>query len=114
VEIHKSLFDKALAFRRANTHETTTYDELKKAVESGFAFALWCGSGDCEAKIKEETRATMRCIPIDQTAVLGKEVKRAALAYIAGNRQRIGPSSGGLTKPVRKDNREPARPIRCI
>jgi prolyl-tRNA synthetase len=74
VEIQQSLHDRALAFRRANTHATSTYDELKKAVESGFAFAPWCGSGDCEAKIKEETRATMRCIPLDQTAVLGKEV----------------------------------------
>jgi prolyl-tRNA synthetase len=79
IEIHQSLYDKALAFRRANTRETVTYDELKKAVEGGFAFALWCGSDDCEAKIKEETRATMRCIPIDQTAVLGKEVAGAGI-----------------------------------
>jgi len=70
-EIHQSLFDKALAFRRANTHETTNYDDFKKAVETGFAFAFWCGSGDCEANIKEETRATMRCIPLDPDAVLG-------------------------------------------
>jgi prolyl-tRNA synthetase len=40
-------------------------------VETGFAFAAWCGSGDCEGKIKEETRATMRCIPVDQEDVLG-------------------------------------------
>jgi prolyl-tRNA synthetase len=33
----------------------------------GFAYSYWCGSAECEAKIKEETRATMRCIPIDQT-----------------------------------------------
>ncbi len=70
-DIHQSLFDKALAFRRANTHETYSYDEFKKAVETGFAFAYWCGSGECEEKIKEEIRATMRCIPLDQTAVLG-------------------------------------------
>jgi len=84
VEIHRSLFDKALTFRRANTRETSTYDELKKAVESGFAFAPWCGSGDCEAKIKEETRATMRCIPIDQTAVLGKEVASGGACVYCG------------------------------
>ncbi len=70
-EIHQSLFDRALAFRRANTHETLHYDDLKKAVETGFALAFWCGSGDCEASIKEETRATMRCIPLDPDAVLG-------------------------------------------
>jgi prolyl-tRNA synthetase len=70
-EIHQSMHDKALAFRRSNTHATATYDEFKKAVETGFAFAGWCGSGDCEGKIKEETRATMRCIPVDQADVLG-------------------------------------------
>ena len=71
-EIQQSLFDKALAFRRVNTHETRTYDEFKKAVETGFAFAYWCGNDECEAAIKEETRATMRCIPLDPDAVLGR------------------------------------------
>jgi prolyl-tRNA synthetase len=70
-EIQQALFDKALAFRKANTHETRTYDEFKKAVENGFAYAHWCGSGECEEKVKEETRATMRCIPLDPAAVLG-------------------------------------------
>jgi len=70
-EIQDSLHAKALSFRRSNTHNAQTYDELKKAVENGFAFSGWCGSGDCEGKIKEETRATMRCIPLDQEAVLG-------------------------------------------
>ena len=71
-EIQQALFDKALAFRKANTHDTGTYEELKKAVENGFAFAFWCGSAECEAKIKEETRATMRNIPIDQPGGAGK------------------------------------------
>jgi prolyl-tRNA synthetase len=71
IEIHRSMHDKALAFRRANTHPVAHYEEFKIAVETGFAFAGWCGSGDCEGKIKEETRATMRCIPVDQEAVLG-------------------------------------------
>jgi prolyl-tRNA synthetase len=71
VEVQQSMFDKALAFRKANTHEAKTYDDLKKAVETGFALASWCGSGDCEAKIKEETRATMRCIPLEQPATSG-------------------------------------------
>jgi prolyl-tRNA synthetase len=71
VEIHQSMFDKALAFRRANTVETKSYDEFKKAVETGFAFGHWCGNAECEEKIKEETRATMRCIPLDPGDVLG-------------------------------------------
>src|SRR6202051_4903930 len=70
-EIHQSMYDKALAFRRANTHAAADYDEFKRAVEGGFASAGGCGSGSCEEKIKEETRATMRCIPLNQDAVLG-------------------------------------------
>ncbi len=71
VDIHQSMFDKALVFRRANTHEIKDYTEFKKAVETGFAFAYWCGNGECEGKIKEETRATMRCIPLNQESVMG-------------------------------------------
>jgi prolyl-tRNA synthetase len=71
-EIQQSLHDKALAFRKSNTHDAKTYEDLKKAVENGFAFSWWCGSADCEAKIKEETRATMRCIPLEQEAGSGK------------------------------------------
>jgi prolyl-tRNA synthetase len=67
VEIQQSLHDKALAFRKANTKDANTYDDLARAVETGFAYSPWCGSPNCEAKIKEETRATMRCIPFDQS-----------------------------------------------
>jgi len=66
VEIQQALFDRALAFRKANTHEPADYGEFKKAVEKGFAFSWWCGSAECEASIKEETKATMRCIPLEQ------------------------------------------------
>ncbi len=71
-EIHTALFDRALAFRKANTVETEDYGEFKLAVEKGFAFSHWCGSAECEEKIKEETKATMRCIPLDQSPSEGK------------------------------------------
>ncbi|HEV2297062.1 MAG TPA: proline--tRNA ligase [Candidatus Acidoferrales bacterium] len=71
-EIQDALFQRALEFRKANTVTPKDYDEFKAAVEKGFALAHWCGSADCEAKIKEETRATMRCIPLEQTAGPGK------------------------------------------
>jgi len=71
-EIQKSLFDRALEFRRANTAEPGDYQEFKQAVEKGFALAWWCGSGACEEKIKEETKATMRCIPLDQPGGSGQ------------------------------------------
>jgi prolyl-tRNA synthetase len=70
-EIQQSLHDKALSFRKSSTHDTKNIDELKRAVENGFAMASWCGSGDCEARIKEETRATMRCIPLEQEGPAG-------------------------------------------
>jgi prolyl-tRNA synthetase len=70
-EIQQALFDKAVSFRRSHTREAKSYDEFKEAVETGFAFAYWCGNAECEEKIKEETRATMRCIPLDQAAVMG-------------------------------------------
>jgi prolyl-tRNA synthetase len=66
-EIQQSLYDKALAFRKSNTHDAKSYEDLKKAVENGFALSYWCGSSECEAKIKEEARATMRCIPLEQS-----------------------------------------------
>jgi len=65
-EVQQALHDKALGFRKSNTHDTKNIEELKRAVENGFALASWCGRADCEAKIKEETRATMRCIPLEQ------------------------------------------------
>ncbi|MGC2389788.1 MAG: hypothetical protein WA621_10360, partial [Candidatus Acidiferrum sp.] len=80
VEIQQAMHDKALTFRKANTHDAKTYDELKKAVEMGFAYSGWCGSAECEAKIKEETRATMRCIPVDQS--LGEGSARASGAAV--------------------------------
>ena len=71
-EIQKSLYDRALAFRLANTFEPATYHEFKNAVEKGFAFSWWCGSSECEANIKDETKATMRCIPPEQPGGSGK------------------------------------------
>ena len=72
IEIQSSLRAKALDFRKSRTRDVTDYNEFKQAVENGFASAFWCGDSACEAKIKEETKATMRCIPLDQPAASGK------------------------------------------
>jgi len=63
--IQKALFDKALAFRQANTHEVKTYTEFKERLESegGFFVANWGGTTEQELRIQEETKATIRCIP---------------------------------------------------
>ena len=73
ITIHKALYDRALKFRDENTHEPKDYDEFKKVVEKGFVFSYWCGESECETKIKEDTKATTRCIPLDgQPNVEGK------------------------------------------
>jgi len=64
--IQASLFERALAFRRANTFNPKDYEELKAVVDKGWAFSWWCGDADCEARVKDETKATTRCIPLEQ------------------------------------------------
>lgn len=71
VEIQASLYERALAFRLANTHAPEDYQSFKEVVVKGWAFAWWCGSAECETKIKEETRATARCIPFEQPGGVG-------------------------------------------
>ncbi|HEY3176898.1 MAG TPA: proline--tRNA ligase [Candidatus Polarisedimenticolia bacterium] len=74
-EIQKDLYDQALKRRDANTHTLDSYDEFKKVIEEkgGFLLAHWCGGVECEARVKEETKATIRCIPLqgDLAAVPG-------------------------------------------
>lgn len=71
-EIQASLYDRALAFRNAHIFEPKDYGELQSMVQDGWAYSYWCGSLECEAKIKEDTKATTRCIPLDQKESSGK------------------------------------------
>ncbi|MEA4906869.1 MAG: proline--tRNA ligase [Chloroflexi bacterium] len=71
-EIHQALFERARTFRDANIHDPQSYDELKEVVQHGWAFSWWCGDTACEARIKEDTRATTRCIPLEQPGGSGK------------------------------------------
>ncbi|HET7010549.1 MAG TPA: proline--tRNA ligase [Anaerolineales bacterium] len=65
-DIQRSLFERALAFQKEHTHEPATYEEFKEVVQGGWALAWWCGEAECEAQVKEETKATTRNIPLDQ------------------------------------------------
>jgi prolyl-tRNA synthetase len=65
-QIHQSLYDRALAFRQANTHDPRSYTDLLDAVQNGWAFSWWCESPACEAKVKEDSKATTRCLPLEQ------------------------------------------------
>ncbi|MRR31890.1 proline--tRNA ligase, partial [bacterium] len=67
-EIQAAMLEKARKFRDEHIHEPTDYEDLKNIVQDGWALAYWCGSTDCEAKVKEETKATTRCMPLDQEA----------------------------------------------
>jgi prolyl-tRNA synthetase len=74
-DIQQTIYNRALKFRTENTFKVDTYDEMKKVLDSetgGFVLAHWDGSAETEAAIKEETKATIRCIPLDAPAEDGK------------------------------------------
>ncbi|MCJ7585095.1 MAG: proline--tRNA ligase [Anaerolineales bacterium] len=81
-EIQASLLTRATAFRDSHIHDPKDYGELQEVVASGWAFSWWCGNKECEAKVKEDTKATTRCIPLGQEEgsgkciVCGKDAKR--------------------------------------
>ena len=71
-DIQAAMLEKARAFRDANIHEPKDYAELNTIVQNGWALAHWCGSVDCEARVKEDTKATIRCIPLENGQGKGK------------------------------------------
>jgi len=74
VEIQSNIYNKALKFREENTTKVDTYEEFKERLNSkpGFILAHWDGTYETEAIIKEETKATIRCIPFDSVEEEGK------------------------------------------
>lgn len=65
-EIQASIYEKALNFRKENSFEVNTWDEFKEQIEKGgFLHCHWDGTSETEEKIKELTKATIRCIPLD-------------------------------------------------
>jgi len=66
-EIQDNLFTKAINYRTAHTTQVSSYDEFKKVLneKGGFISAHWDGTSETEDKIKKETKATIRCIPLD-------------------------------------------------
>jgi prolyl-tRNA synthetase len=72
-DIQKSLFERALKFRADNTFRAKDYAGFKKLLDDpgGFIEAGWCGEAACEAKVKEETKATIRLLPLDKKETEG-------------------------------------------
>src|SRR5208337_3832854 len=77
--VQKNLYDRALAFREENTRAFSNRPELvafygkdrgedagTAGATGGFAEGLWCGSPECEAALKAETKVTIRCLPLDR------------------------------------------------
>ncbi|MFW5887053.1 MAG: proline--tRNA ligase, partial [Bacteroidota bacterium] len=75
-EIQENIFKLAKNFRDSNTSEVNSYDEFKEVLEKkgGFILAHWDGTSETEQKIKEETKATIRCIPLDAKLEEGKSI----------------------------------------
>jgi len=85
-DIQKNIFEKAKAFRDAHIYECDNYETFKEKVkDGGFFLCHWDGTAETEAQIKEETQATIRCVPFDfeQTAgtdmVSGKPAKHRVI-----------------------------------
>ncbi|MBL6446934.1 proline--tRNA ligase [Fulvivirga sp. 29W222] len=73
-DIQKNIYNKAMIFRENNTTSVDTYEEFKSVLDSkgGFILAHWDGTPETEEKIKEETKATIRCIPVGAVEESGK------------------------------------------
>lgn len=73
-DIQDNIYKKAFDFRAQNTTEVDSYEDFKQVLDGkgGFVSAHWDGTAETEEKIKDETKATIRCIPIDQKEESGK------------------------------------------
>ncbi|MDB5008669.1 MAG: proS, partial [Mucilaginibacter sp.] len=73
-EIQQNIYQKALKFKTENTTEVDSYDEFKRLLDEqpGFISAHWDGTPETEQQIKDETKATIRCIPLNNKQEAGK------------------------------------------
>jgi prolyl-tRNA synthetase len=84
-EFQQGLYDRALRFREEHTFEASTYAELKEGVERGFVRCYWAGTTADEQRVQDETRATIRVIPLEQPdragrcALTGKETTQQVI-----------------------------------
>jgi prolyl-tRNA synthetase len=76
-DIQKNIYQKAFDFKAANTTEVNDYEEFKRLLdeEPGFLSAHWDGTSETELLIKEETKATIRCIPLNNKQEAGKCIR---------------------------------------
>lgn len=74
-DVHASIWKRAVERLNSQTHEASSLSELSKIIESegGFVKSMWCGSEDCEAKVKNDTGADIRLIPFDEKPDTGSK-----------------------------------------
>jgi prolyl-tRNA synthetase len=79
VSIQTGLWQKAQDFQKEHTYHTDDYNEFKKIIKNnGFIYSHWCGSEKCENEISAETKATIRCLPLNQVKEPGQCLKCGA------------------------------------
>lgn len=84
-DVQASLLARATQFRNTNTQDVTDYVGFQQAIQTGFARAWWAGSNEDETRLKEETKATLRCFPLTQPGgngtcfYTGKPANRVAI-----------------------------------
>jgi prolyl-tRNA synthetase len=85
-EIQQSLYNRALDYRNSHITEVNSFDEFKNVLETkgGFISAHWDGTAETESKIKELTKATIRCIPLEN-----KEEEGVCVLTGAASKQRV-------------------------
>jgi prolyl-tRNA synthetase len=85
VEIQAAMLAKATAFRDSHIHDPKDMVELAQVVQNGWAYSWWCESKGCETKVKDATKASTRCMPVDQPEgsgsciVCGQPAKRKVI-----------------------------------
>ncbi len=84
-DIQRNIFEKARAYRDEHIYECSSYDDFKQRVkDGGFFLCHWDGTAETEAKIKEETQATIRCVPfgVEQTPGVDMVSGKPAVARV--------------------------------
>ena len=73
-QVQQKLYDRARAFMEEHTHVVDDFASFKAMIEKegGFYYAHWCGKAECEREVKEQTKATLRCIPMDDEKEPGR------------------------------------------
>jgi prolyl-tRNA synthetase len=86
-DMQSDLLRKAREHREAHTFTVKTYGEMKEKLEApgGFILAPWCQSKECESKVKEETKATIRCLPLDDQFQPIPEMGKCAVCEGSGS-----------------------------